>query len=378
MTQETRRGPVLIELGSDGRAPRPDPRPFAGEEPPQAAVPHVQPSQGASGAAQADRAGPTPNPADAPLIGDDPGPLPQPRTMEMMMRLTSGGPSRLTRFFLQAGGALLTFLLSVAALQYISNLLTRYPLLGWVGVALFAAFTLAALGMALREWLAWRRFARIDGIQRDAGAALAAADLGAARRVADRLQSLFAGRDGMEWGRTRLRERQDEALDAETLLALAETELLAPLDQAARREIEAAARTVAATTALVPLAFADVAAALAANLRMIRRIAEIYGGRAGTVGGWRLARMVMTHLVATGAVAAGDDLIHTVAGGGILARLSKRFGEGVVNGALTARVGIAAMEVCRPLPFMHQPRPKVGNLLTRGLKGLFGEDDSPR
>ncbi len=45
-----------------------------------------------------------------------------------------------------------------------------------------------------------------------------------------------------------------------------------------------------------------------------------------------------------------------------------------MNGALTARVGIAAMEVCRPLPFIHQPRPSVANLLARGLKGLFGRD----
>ena len=119
---------------------------------------------------------------------------------------------------------------------------------------------------------------------------------------------------------------------------------------------------------------ADVVAALAANLRMIRRMAEIYGGRAGAVGGWRLARTVMTHLGASGAVGAGDELIHTVAGGGLLAKVAKRFGEGVVNGALPARVGIAAMEVCRPLPFIHQPRPKVGNLIARGLKGLFGDE----
>ena len=168
--------------------------------------------------------------------------------------------------------------------------------------------------------------------------------------------------------------RQPEIFDPETLLMLSETHLLARLDAEARREIEAASRSVAAATALIPLALADVAAALAANLRMIRRMAEIYGGRAGAVGGWRLARTVMTHLVATGAVAAGDDLVHTMAGGGVLAKLSRRFGEGVVNGALTARVGIAAMEVCRPLPFLAQPRPRVGNLVSRGLAGLFGGD----
>ena len=85
----------------------------------------------------------------------------------------------------------------------------------------------------------------------------------------------------------------------------------------------------------------------------------------------------MVHLVATGAVAAGDDLIHSVAGGGLLSKLSRRFGEGVINGALTARVGVAAMEVCRPLHFRALPRPKITNLLSRGLKGLFASDPEP-
>jgi putative membrane protein len=218
------------------------------------------------------------------------------------------------------------------------------------------------------------RFAAIDGINRQAGAAMTSGDVKSAQEVVTRLEGLYRHRPELEWGLGRVRERKPEAYDAHSLIALAETELLAPLDQQARREIEAAARTVAAATALIPLALADVIAALAANLRMIRRMAEIYGGRAGAVGGWRLARTVMTHLIATGAVAAGDDLIHTMAGGGLLAKVSKRFGEGVVNGALTARVGIAAMEVCRPLPFVNQPRPAVSNLIARGLKGLFGED----
>lgn len=128
---------------------------------------------------------------------------------------------------------------------------------------------------------------------------------------------------------------------------------------------------MAAVTAFVPLALADVAAALLSNLRMIRRIAELYGGRGGVIGGWRLTRAVFAHLVATGAVAVGDDMIGSVAGGGLLARVSRRFGEGVVNGALTARVGVAAIEVCRPLPFHSQPAPRVTTLLRRALTGLF-------
>ena len=351
MSDETqkRRGPVLIELDAPGPA---DPRP----------------------APQQETRDPGPNPADAPPIYEVSPALPRPRTMEMVTRLMGRPPSRLTRFFLNSGAALFTFLLSIAALDFINRLLNTYPLLGWIGVALFSLFTLAALGMAWREYRAWARFAKIDAIQRQAGAALAGDSMDQARQVVDQLLTLYRGRPEMEWARKTVAERRGDAFDAQGLLTMAETELLAGLDQQARREIEAAARTVAAATALIPLALADVIAALAANLRMIRRMAEIYGGRAGAVGGWRLARTVITPLVATGAVAAGDDLIETVAGGGLLSKVSRRFGEGVVNGALTARVGIAAMEVCRPLPFIAQPRPKVGNLVTRGLRGLFGTE----
>jgi putative membrane protein len=177
----------------------------------------------------------------------------------------------------------------------------------------------------------------------------------------------------------RLTEAQVDLFDHDAVLRLTETELMTPLDAAVRAEIEASARQVATITALVPIALADVAAALFANLRMIRRIAEIYGGRAGTFGSIRLLRSVFSHLVATGAVALTDDLIGSVAGGGLLSKLSRRFGEGVVNGALTARVGIAAMELCRPMPFSALPRPGVTETLRRALTGLFdrAESDTP-
>jgi putative membrane protein len=231
---------------------------------------------------------------------------------------------------------------------------------------------LLALGLIiLRELAALSRLARVDAIHRAAEAALGAQDLKAARAVTRRLISLYTHRPETAPGREVLARREGDILDADGLFALTEAELLAPLDAAARREVEAAARSVAGVTALVPLALADVAVALTQNVRMIRRIAEVYGGRAGTLGSWRLTRSVMTHLLATGAVAVGDDMIGSLAGGGLLAKLSRRFGEGVVNGALTARVGIAAMEVCRPLPFRALRRPRVTGILQRALAGLF-------
>ena len=115
-------------------------------------------------------------------------------------------------------------------------------------------------------------------------------------------------------------------------MALAERELLTPLDRLAEETVMRTSRNVAAATALIPLALVDVLAALTGNLRMVREIAEIYGGRAGWFGSMRLMRAVATHLVATGAVAVADDLIGPLIGGGVLGKLSRRFGEGVASG----------------------------------------------
>ncbi|MCF6329450.1 MAG: methylmalonyl-CoA mutase family protein, partial [Henriciella sp.] len=99
-------------------------------------------------------------------------------------------------------------------------------------------------------------------LHRAAAAALAADDLTQARGVTDRLIAFYRGREDTRWGRERLAERAGEQLDAGGLLALAEEVLLVPLDKAATREVEAAARQVATVTALVPIALADVATAL--------------------------------------------------------------------------------------------------------------------
>lgn len=308
------------------------------------------------------------DPATAPPV---PEAAQEGRPLPDLARLAArgGGVSLLSRLAVWTFSALAGFVLSVLAWDFVSGLLQRDNLLGWTAMAMVSACFLVFFLLTLRETLAYFRLARLSRLRQ---AVEEARDLAQARQAVDGIARLYARRPEMAWPRTRLNESQAEVFDHDALLALAESELMGPLDQAARREIESAARQVAIVTALVPLALADVIMALWANLRMIRRLAEIYGGRSGTLGSISLLRRVFVHLVATGALSIGDDLIGSWAGGGILSRLSRRFGEGVINGALTARLGVAAMELCRPMPFVALPRPKVTNLISRGLAGLAG------
>jgi len=317
--------------------------------------------------------GPGPSVSDAPPVPEIGAQAPQGQAMQIAARLAARKPSKLVKWVWWLFSTLIGALVAIAAWQFIAGLMASYPLIGLVMSVLIGAVLVVLALLSLRELAAFSRLARLDGLHHDAGQALAQDDLVAARTVTDRLVTLYKGREDTRWGRDRLAELRADQLDAGALLALAEAELLGPLDIAASREVEAAARQVATVTALVPLALADVAAALTSNLRMIRRVAEIYGGRSGFFGSWRLTRVVLSHLVATGAVAVGDDMLEPILGGTVLARLSRRFGEGLVNGALTARVGVAAMEVCRPLPFSAERRPKVRSIIKRALSGLFGK-----
>jgi putative membrane protein len=332
MSKATKSGPVLIDLEGDTSDLTPATAP---------AVPDIAPANGA--------------------------------VMQQVAVLAARRPSRLARWFWSLLVAIIGFAASIAAWDFVNGLIARSPILGGIALALVGLFCVVLLVIVVRELAAFSRLRRVDHIQTAAASALADDDLNAARDVLGQLDRLYAGRADTQWGRARLTERRDDVLDADGLIGLAEADVLAPLDQRALREVEGAARQVAMVTAIVPLALADVFTALTANLRMIRRIAEIYGGRSGVLGSWRLTRTVLTHLVATGAVAVGDDMIGSIAGGGVLSKVSRRFGEGVINGALTARVGVAAIEVCRPLPFHSVKRPAVTALVKRALTGLFGK-----
>jgi putative membrane protein len=59
-------------------------------------------------------------------------------------------------------------------------------------------------------------------------------------------------------------------------------------------------------------------------------------------------------------------------GHGIAAKLSARLGEGVLNGLLTARFGLAAVDLIRPVPFAALPRPTLSDLMSEVLRS-FGD-----
>ena len=277
--------------------------------------------------------------------------------------------------FWSACSGLVLLALGLAVASIVEELFARTPWLGAVGLTLAAVAGLALFVVLLREVVGLVRLGGIEKLRNRALQAIESDDREHGRAVVAELLALTRSMPRLAGARRRLETHLSDIIDGRDRIRLAERELMAPLDAQARRLVVAAAKRVSVVTAISPRAAIDMLFVLINALMLIRRLAVLYGGRPGTLGVLKLFRQVISHLAMTGGVAVTDSLVQQIIGHGVAARLSARLGEGLLNGILTARLGILAIDVTRPLPFSELPRPALNDLAGTLLRseGTEGE-----
>jgi putative membrane protein len=269
--------------------------------------------------------------------------------------------------------------LGLAVTKLVEDLFSRAPWLGTVGLVLASVAGLALLAVILREIVGLVRLAAVESLRRRALEVIETDDREAGKALTTALLAHTRRIPRLARARARLDDHRGDIIDGRDLVHLAERELMAPLDLEARRLVAASAKRVSVVTAISPRAAVDMVFVLINALNLMRRLAALYGGRPGALGMFKLFRQVMSHLAITGGVSVTDSLIQQIVGHGIAARLSARLGEGVVNGLLTARLGLLAMDVVRPLPFGTLPRPTLNELAGSLLRAPdFGAESSEK
>ena len=148
--------------------------------------------------------------------------------------------------------------------------------------------------------------------------------------------------------------------DAE-LLGLYSRLMLTKVDQKAVAEIAKFSSESVVLIALSPLAIIDMLIMLMRNLRLIDKIASLYGLKLGYWSRIKLIKQVLINMFYAGASELVTDFGADMLGADMLGKLSGRLAQGLGAGLLTARLGLKALKLCRPIPF-NNDAPKLGHI----------------
>ncbi|MGM3176272.1 YcjF family protein [Dickeya lacustris] len=265
----------------------------------------------------------------------------------------------LWRRMLSAGIAL--FALSVLA-QGAQTLYRAWQQHDWIALGAVAAASLmvcAGIGALAVEWRRLYQLRQRAQTRDRARELLASHHHGEARAFCEQLARQAGLADGhpalLRW-QAALHETHN---DREVTMLYAQA-VQPVLDARARQEISQSAAQAALMIAVSPLALVDMAFIAWRNLRLVNRIAQLYGIELGYFSRLTLFRLVLLNVAFAGASELVREIGMDWMSQDLAARLSARAAQGLGTGLLTARLGIRAMELCRPLPWLDD-KPRLGD-----------------
>ncbi|MBU9855456.1 YcjF family protein [Rahnella bonaserana] len=233
----------------------------------------------------------------------------------------------------------------------------------WVALGACTAgglIILAGVGSIATEWRRLYRLRQRADERDEARELMHSHGLGQGRAFCEKLAAQ-AGLDNSHPALQRWKASLHETQNDREVVELYARLVQPVLDAQARREISHSAAESALMIAVSPLALVDMAFIAWRNLRLVNRIAVLYGIELGYYSRIRLFRLVLLNMAFAGA----SELVREVGmdwmSQDLAARLSARAAQGIGAGLLTARLGIKTMELCRPLPWLEGDKPKLGD-----------------
>jgi len=149
--------------------------------------------------------------------------------------------------------------------------------------------------------------------------------------------------------------------------------VLSEVDKKALAEVAKFSSESVVLVALSPAAFLDMLIMLWRNLTLIDKVAGLYGLKLGYWSRISLLKQVIVNIVYAGASEVLVDVSTDMIGADILGKLSGRLAQGLGAGMLTARLGIKAIHLCRPMPF-DENAPRIAHVrkeIVKQLKALL-------
>lgn len=144
------------------------------------------------------------------------------------------------------------------------------------------------------------------------------------------------------------------------VLEMYDAMVVAEQDKIATKIVSQHATESAALVAISPLAVADMLLVAWRNFKMIDNLADVYGVELGYWSRLQLFKATLVNMAAAGASELAVDASMDLMSMDLAGRVSARAGQGLGVGILTARLGLKAMALLRPLPWNPERRVRLG------------------
>lgn len=268
------------------------------------------------------------------------------------LSITTKKPSWLWRSL----GIVLITLVGVEAVQFFINGFSQSPIVASLYAILLAGLSIICGRSIWREWSGLRQFKTQQSLKQQAQSILnETGNIGAAKlceKISQRLPIDLAEFDQDSWKKVKFEEYNDAEI-----LQLYSRNVLSQVDQKALKEIAKFSSESVVLVALSPIAIIDMLIMLWRNLRLVNKIAALYGLKLGYWSRVKLIKQVIVNMAYAGA----SELVADLLGAELLGKLSTRMAQGLGAGMLTARLGLKAMHLCRPIPFSDDA-PKLSHI----------------
>lgn len=170
--------------------------------------------------------------------------------------------------------------------------------------------------------------------------------------------------------KTQWQSQLKEVYNAQEVFYLFSEEILNPIDKKVKKLISKRAAENAIIVAISPLAVIDVLMVAWRNIALVNKITQLYGMQLGYFSRLKLFKMVITNMAFAGVTEIASDIGMDYFSQNLTAKFSMRAGQGIGVGLLTARLGIKAMEFCRPIVFQEGEKPKLSVVRQELLNSL--------
>jgi len=268
--------------------------------------------------------------------------------------------------------SLLIFIAAIIVLdtyQFLQEQFTQSFIIGTLFATLFLVLVVTASSLLYREVQEYKKVKNVASLQQACLAAQSSSDFFSGQKLVGKISKVTITTAIDKTNLERFQSSYVDSHSSQEMLDLYSRIVLQTKDKKAFDIVTNHAVNASILTAISPFVLLDSAIMLWRNGRMINEIAQSYGGRPGFFGTMVLVRHAVSHIAIAGASEFVTDGAVEALGGQLASAISVRAGQGIINGLLTAKLGLLVMGLSRPIPFTSDNKPRLKDIRDHILKG---------